>query len=189
MLRIVFFIVLACWLPTLASAETVYVNDSLRVGVRTEPGNSMVPHGVVTTGMQLEVLERSDGYVKIRNEAGLAGWIKDIYITSEKPAKLELARLAEEHAKLQAKLAKQGDLDKAASARTAALTAEIAALNTTNAELNEQLAQTSSSESINMTLRFGSLLVLVLVATAIGFVGGVNWYRRQAMRRLGGLRV
>lgn len=189
MLRISLLLVLGALLPATGLAETVYVNDSLRVGVRTEPGNSVAPHGVVITGMRLEVLARSDGYVKIRNEAGVEGWIKDIYITTEKPAKLELATLTEEHAKLQAQLAKQDKLIKTSTTSTTSLSEELQALKTANTELQAKLAQTSVGEYTKATQRYGGWLILLLVGTGVGFAVGVSWHRRQAMRRLGGLRV
>ena len=59
----------------LAGAETVYVTDNLRIGVRPEPDNNAPPVGVVISGMKLEVLKRSDDYVKIRSSEGVEGWI------------------------------------------------------------------------------------------------------------------
>ena len=61
-------------------AESVYVSDNLRVGVRPEPDNGYAPVGVVTTGMKLDVLERKEGYLKVRTDTDLVGWIKDIYV-------------------------------------------------------------------------------------------------------------
>jgi hypothetical protein len=57
--------------PGILCAEVVYINDVLRVGVRPEPNNSVSPINVVMTGMKLEVLDRSEGFIQIRTEQGV----------------------------------------------------------------------------------------------------------------------
>lgn len=189
MFRIATFILILCSIPFLSLAETVYVSDSLRVGVRSEPNNTVPPHGVVVTGMQLEVLERAHGYIKIRNGKGVEGWIKDVYVTTDKPAKLELSDMQKEQATLQSKLAEQEKRIKDNNARTGALSAELDKLKSENRRLQTQVKVTVSDTKDNQTvgyLLYAAWLVMVAVA---GFVAGAVWHRRQAMKRLGGLRV
>ena len=56
---------------SLGHADSVYVKDSLRVGVRTEPSNSVAPIGVVVTGMQLEGLERRKDGIPVPSSSWL----------------------------------------------------------------------------------------------------------------------
>lgn len=189
MIRIATLIFLVWSIPLHALAETVYVNDSLRVGVRAEPNNSVPPHGVVVTGMQLEVLDRTAGYIKIRNESGVEGWIKESYVSTEKPAKLELAAAQAERAKLQAQLAKQDAMIKDYSAKSTAMAAELEKLKTANSELNASLSETTVGNTNKRTLGYILYVVWLLLLGVGGFVAGVVWYRKQAMKRLGGLRV
>jgi len=181
-----FFLLL--WLPVTVQADVVYVNDTLRVGVRSEPNNSIAPIGVVTTGMRLTILERNEGYIKIKTDAGVEGWIKDIYVTDKVPAKIELEQLQEKYRKLSSESGQSGDLIKAAEQTNAALTAEIEQLKTQNQELHTRLMKLQSTATTGgLSLQYLWFL-LVLVMFIAGFSLGVLWYRRKAMKRLGGLR-
>jgi len=101
-LRCLMMFLLCSNLAFSAYAETVYVDDRLRVGVRKEPGNRIAPHAIIHTGMQLEILEEAeDGYIRIKTKDGIEGWIRKNYITSERPAKERLQELMASHKKLQ----------------------------------------------------------------------------------------
>lgn len=86
---------------TVAAAETIYVNDMLRVGVRSQPASDEAPLAVVTTGAALEVLERSGGYVKVRTDEGAVGWVNSVYVSGEPPARLRIERMTAENQRLQ----------------------------------------------------------------------------------------
>ena len=195
LLRQLALILLACTLPIISHAETVYIGDILRVGVRAEPDNVSPAHGVVTTGMQLEVLDRTSGFIKIRSAAGVEGWIKDSYVTNQKPARLELSEAQATQQKLQAQLARQEDLLKQATAHTATLTRELANLKAANDRLNTRPAQTTQSTQTlptqisRMSRTYLGYILLAVGLLGVGFIAGVRWQRKQAMRRLGGLRL
>jgi uncharacterized protein YgiM (DUF1202 family) len=189
MLRITTLIVLLWSIPLLASAETVYVSDNLRVGVRAEPDNSVAPHGVVITGMRLAVLDHANGFIKIRNESGVEGWIKDVYVTPDKPAKLELADLQAAQAKLQAQLAQQDKLLQDSKAKATAMTQELATLKTENNKLQTRLTAATTDKASNQTVGYILYVVWLVMLGVGGFVAGIVWHRKQAMKRLGGLRV
>ena len=176
-------------MPGIGLADTVYVSDNLRVGVRAEADNTSAAHGVVVTGMQLDVLERANGFIKIRSENGVEGWIKDSYVTNDKPAKLELIAMQAEHVKLQNLLAKQDKLLKDANAKSAAFATELESLKASNVELRSRLNETTKGKASQTNRTYIGYLMLLLVLAGGGFVAGVLWHRKQAMRRLGGLRV
>jgi uncharacterized protein YgiM (DUF1202 family) len=188
-LRIATLILLTWSIPVLGLAETVYVGDSLRVGVRAEPNNSTAPHGVVLTGMQLEVLDRANGFVKIHGPGGVEGWIKDSYVTTEKPAKLELTQVQAEQAKLRKQLADQDKALKDATARASSLSSEVDSLKRENSELRGQLAESKQGKVAQVSRFYIGYAVFLLILGAGGVVIGVRWQRKQAMKRLGGLRV
>lgn len=189
MIRITTLILLAWSIPFVSHAETVYVNDSLRVGVRSEPNNSVAPHGVVVTGMQLEVLEHTGGYIRIRSASGVEGWIRDAYVSPDKPAKLKLAALQAEQAKLTAQLASQDKQLKDENTRATAMSTELEKLKTTNRELQSRLAATSTAKASDKTIGYILYAAWLALLGIGGFIAGVVWHRKQAMKRLGGLRV
>ena len=174
---------------SLCLAETVYVNDTLRVGVRAEANSDGAPYAVVVTGMRLEVLDRANGYVKIRSDKGVQGWIKDDYVTASKPAKLELSDLQTEQQQLQAKLAEQDTALKEESAKSAAMSTEIKKLKTENSQLHARLSSSMADNTSNRSVGYLLYVIWLILLAVGGFVAGVLWYRKQAMKRLGCLRV
>lgn len=171
-----------------ALAETVYVNDILRVGVRDTPTSSGVPHAVVITGMRLQVLEHSGAYIKIRSDKGVEGWIKSTYVTPNKPATLQLADLQAQQKKLEAKLTSQAKLIEQGDAKAKAMSQELQKLKQGNARLHKRLGvvRQTRSQRDDHYLAIGGGLILLTIG---GFVAGAAWHRKMAMRRLGGLRV
>jgi len=171
-----------------AYAETVYVQDSLRIGVRTQPGNSATPIGVVVTGMRLEVLENSGDYVKIRTDKGLEGWIKESYVAPDVPAVIQLEALQKEYAELKARVGKHDDLLKSSESANQSLNKELDETKNLNAELRLQLSQARQQNSQSGSTLIWLILSYMIIA-GLGVAAGIVWHRRQAMKRLGGLRV
>jgi len=169
-------------------AQEVFVKDSLRVGVRAEPGNTVAPVSVVTTGMKLTVLEASGNYLKIRSESGVTGWVRKTYVSAEPPARVFLQKLQEKYQQQSAELAQQTRLARAAELNAQTLNEEISKLKMNTAELQIQL---EDERSENLMSSFGYLwkLGLFILISIGGFVAGVFWHRSYAMKRLGGLNV
>lgn len=188
--QVIFFLSLLFFvtLNTTALAETVYVSDNLRVGVRPEPDNGYTPVGVVLTGMELKVLDRQNGYLKIVTSEGTTGWIKDIYVIEQKPAILKLEQLQQKHQVVTARLKDAQETLKSLEAANRSLNEQVDKLKQERSEL--QLIQ---AKSISTQQQTGSTWYWWLVALAVvisgGFIGGMQWNRYQAMKRLGGLRV
>jgi len=176
--------------PLQLLAESVYVNDILRVGVRPQPNNDIGPVSVVITGMKLEVLERSDAYLKIRTDKGVEGWIKDIYVSNKLPAQLELARLNKQHVKLLAEAAGKDELVRKTELANASLGEEVDTLKKANTDLRQQLLKAQESfKSEDSSWPIILYLILFVAMAVVMFALGVAWHRNQAMKRLGGLRV
>jgi len=51
-------------------------NSRVRVNIRSGPGTKYKIVGKAEYGVVFETLERGDGWVKVRHEKGLTGWIK-----------------------------------------------------------------------------------------------------------------
>jgi SH3 domain protein len=77
-------IVLTCWISSLNAA---YITDKLVAGLYKENKVSEKPLKALSSGTPVEVIERKDGFIKVRTSDGTIGWVEATYLTDEKPAK------------------------------------------------------------------------------------------------------
>jgi len=174
--------------PAQAETDIAYINDILRVGVRPEPDSRVTPIGVVVTGMKLEVLDRRDNYVQIRTDKGLTGWIKDIYVTQEPPAMIQLKQLKDGQKDANERLVElQQNLQVLQEANNT-LNEQVDQLKSERSELQMRVARNTSGQQQNHYFWIWWLIGLCVVAVA-AFAGGIAWHRQETSRRLGGLRL
>ena len=188
-------------LPLLVGAQTLYVKDELRVGVREAPNSRDAPIAVVTTGTRLEVLERTEGYTRVRTPEGEEGWVSDAYVDAEAPAAVQLEDLRSEHAALQRELSERtaglerelADVRAAAAATVEEndrLSGRLEALQAANADLTRQLERLrpppAAAGPDRTWLRY---LAGGVVIALCGFLLGVRWQRRRVTERLGGFEI
>jgi SH3 domain protein len=176
--------------PPAVGAEIVYVTDTLRVGLRTEPDGRVPPIGVVVTGAKLEVLARSRGFVKVRTEQGLEGWLKEIYVASQPSALERLEALEREHAALTQQLAQAQRAVAQANAAQQGLTEEADKLRREAVQMHAERAQPQvQRRDIRSAQRSGWLAVGWALTVIAAFAAGVVWHRYRLSKRLRGLRV
>lgn len=171
-------------------AETVYVHDFLRLGVRTHPNSSEPAIAVVTTGDALAVLERREGYLRVRAKDGTEGWVSEAYVSSEKPARLRLEQLQKSSANTNAKLKAVEKSLAESEAKSKVSEKQLSMLMSENAALKQQVdefTQTNAELSRRYAWAYqGMGVVLVLL---FGFYLGVRWHKRRIAGRLGGLEI
>jgi SH3 domain protein len=188
MRQALFLLLLLALVP--ARAETVYISDVLRVGVRALPNSTDVPVAVVTSGAELTVLERQSGHLRVRTAGGVDGWISEVYATSEMPARLRLERMETERARLQSELANLRSSSSASSEQVAQLTARVEALEAEKAEFQvraaELAAQLQAQEGGYAWLYFALALIALF---ALGVYLGVRWDKERVAQRFGGLEL
>lgn len=173
-----------------ALAETVYISDVLRVGVRALPNSTDIPVTVVTSGAELTVLERQAGHLRVRTTGGVEGWISEVYATSELPAQLQLERVTRERDRLQQELASLRSSASVSSEQTAQLTARVGLLQDENVQLQARVTELTAQ----LQEREGGYawLYYALALMALFFFGvylGVRWDRERVAQRLGGLEL
>lgn len=195
-------------LPINLMAETLFVGDTLRVGIRPEPSKHVPSISIIKTGASVEVLERKNSYAKIRTQNGVEGWVKSAYLTRKTPANKELQAANKKIKTLENELSA---LQKASGEQTTKaqqeLQATIQQLQTEKSnmlkELNDlktQPATTTSNKAnkhelagFDLTSLNKDLLYIILGAIiailVLGFMVGVSWYKQQVTKRLGGLSI
>lgn len=174
--------------PAWSASDTLYVNDKLRVGVRPEPDTRSTPVGVVVTGMKLEVLGQSNGYIQIRTDKGLSGWIRDIYVTETPPAMIKLEQIQEQRESTVSELQELRENNRVLEEANTRLNEQLDQVRAERARLQLRLAH-SASESKTTAHTWIYWLLGLLIGISAAFSGGMYWQRRQTTRRLGGLRI
>jgi uncharacterized protein YgiM (DUF1202 family) len=171
-------------------AETIYVHDYLRVGIRANPNSTDVPIAVVTTGDALEVLDEQEGYYKVRAESGVEGWVSKSYVSSDPPARMlleksqkETDRLRKDAKELQGQVTEKDQLIAEKDKRLAELLDE-------NGKLHQQVSQYYSANARGMKSYTWLYTFLGIAALfVLGVYLGVRWERRRVAGRLGGLEI
>ena len=122
------------------AADVMYVNDQLRITLRTGQGNEHRIIKALITGDRLEVLETTDtGYTQVRAEDGTEGWVRTQYLTEEPVAAIKLGAAEK-------KLA-------SANERLAALKQQVSELQSARSKLeSENQAITKKNKSIDKEL-------------------------------------
>lgn len=168
------------------AAEYIYISDNLRVGIRAQPVSGMLPISVVFTGMRLKVEEKIEGYIKVTTSKGVTGWIKDIYATKEAPATIQLKHLRTKYEKLKKERIKDLSAFSTLEKANLALSEQVTELKAERRELENDRATLMAKQHNDSTWFW--VIGIILLALAC-FAAGAIWYRTQAMKRLGGLRV
>lgn len=183
--------------PLLASAETAYVTDNLRLGLHNAEDTSDRAFRILESGQPMEVLVRTGSYANVRLPDGTEGWVKTAYLVTDKPAKLIVAETMQERDALASELeaTRAAFAEPAAtierletetsdlSARLETAQAEIAELQEANASIDDLKARYRGSVPLTWV---GGALVVMLV---LGFLGGLWYTDHRSRKRHGGIRI
>ena len=194
-LRIVTLVVLL-GVVTAAQAETVYVAERLRIGLRAEIVETSAVVKTVETGTPLEVIERTDTHAHVRDPQGTEGWIETRFLSPDPPARLQLAKLQEDLAKSRAQATEaQAQLKKAQSA-LAEQTNKIKELEKAAADrpvpVTPAPVVSKAPPVIPVAANDGSgfsylWLGISFAMLITGFAAGVRWLRESIRKRSGGM--
>ena len=180
-----------------ASAETLYVTDSLRLALYESEDLSDKPLANLVSGTPVQLLERSTSLARVRTAAGVEGWVKASYLVPDKPARARVAELEAEVAGLRTENAEFRGA-RANSDASAEQLARSAAASKDSAEAMHEAVGKLERENATYVARLdsyrGSLPLTwvgaaLLVALVGGFAGGLWWLDALVRRRHSGFRV
>ncbi len=83
-----------------AQGFTMYVNDVIKITMRTGPGISHKVIEMPQSGQPLEVLESKNEWSHVRLPDGRDGWVLKRFLTSKKPKELRIKELEQKYQKL-----------------------------------------------------------------------------------------
>ena len=89
-----------CLILPVVHAQNMYVNDSMRITVRTGPGNDRKIISLIGSGQPVEVLETGTDWTMVRLPNGKEGWVLSRFLTTEEPSDIVLERLKQKHSEL-----------------------------------------------------------------------------------------
>lgn len=184
-----------------AHAETLYVAERMRIGLRAEATETGAVVKTVETGTPLEMIERVENFVQVRDPQGTMGWAEARYLTPELPARLQLVKLQEDLAKSRSQTAEAQAQLKKAQATSAAQEATIKTLEQEVAD-KPALPPTVTpmpvpppvaAPPVGKTAKDAGFMFSYLwlgisfAMLGIGFVAGVKWLRESIRKRSGGM--
>jgi len=197
-------------LPLIAVAETLYVGDTLRVGVRPEPNKNLPSIAVIRTGAELKLIDRRGSYTKIRTKAGVEGWVTSAYLSKKSPSAMKLKeaqrkirQLEKQSSELQRKQP-QANSNQSEELKTVInilqqekeeLLAKVEQLKTKPASFSGGTTSGLENNKITLDLKESNLdffyvvLGTIVVILCLGFLFGVSWHKKQVTKRLGGLSI
>ncbi len=183
--------------PLLATAETVYVTDNLRLGLHQAPDTSDRAFRTLDSGQELEILFRDRNYAHVALPDGVEGYVKAAYLVDDKPAKLIVAETQAEVVRLNAELEELRRQFAGPAATISALQQEADDLQA-QAGANEARIEKLSDENTGLRksqaqFQYSLPLTWVGGATGVcligGFLLGLWWVDRRSRQRHGGIRI
>ena len=186
---------------TSARAETLYVAERMRIGLRAEATETAAVVKTVETGTPLEMIERAENFVHVRDPQGAVGWAEARYLTPELPARLQLVKLQEDLARSRSQTAEAQAQLKKAQAAAAEQAATIKALEREVADkpatpptaIPVPVPPPVAAPPVGKTSKDAGFIFSYLwlgisfAMLGIGFAAGVKWLRESIRKRSGGM--
>ena len=191
-----------------ARAETLFVTDTLSIGLHLEADIDSPITGLVPGGTALTVLARNGELAEVRAANGPSGWLDGRYLVAEKPARARAQELEIETQRLRAELASlrsansspapaspddNGQLAARLNAqrlKAAELTARLTELKNRLVATEQRAATAAGPGDLTAGLaNWKTPAIVGLVMLIIGMLGGaclLDWLNR---RRHGGFRL
>ena len=193
-MKYVGFLALAL-LALAANAESLYVSDKLVIGVFSEANQESEKLASLESGDSVEVLEKAEGYMRVRLADGREGWIKSSYLTTQAPAILRVKQLEKEQRASSKEVPPQiAEQLKQLQEQNNSLKNELNSLKQTAASLRaEPLSEPKVSKVVdqdplpNHALIFGG--AILVTGGAIGFALGYRIIVNRIRRKYGSLKI
>lgn len=203
-----FLLLLAC--ACAGRAETLFVTDTVNIGLHREADIDSPITGLVPSGTALAVMARNGELARVQAGNGPGGWIEGKYLVAEKPARarareleIETQRLRAEIARLRSEKTDQGtanpDGSRQLAARLNAQRLKVGELTARLTELKSRLVATENraavvdgqgqAERIAGLANWKTLAVASLAMLIIGMLAGAYLLDCLNRRRHGGFRV
>ncbi len=185
------------FMPLLASAETAYITDTLKLGLHQAEDTSDRAFKTLASGQPMEILFRDRNYAHVQLPDGVQGYVKAAYLVSEKPAKLivaetqaEVDRLSAELEEMRQAFAGPAETIDTLKEQAAQLQSQLEDSQASVAELAEDNDDFRSRQDLfKNSLPFSWVGGAIGVCLLGGFFAGLRWMDYRSRRRHGGIRI
>lgn len=142
-----FLLLACCFLATPGVAQSVWVSDEFEVLLRTGPTTDHAIRLTMSSGTELQVLERDEasGYSRVRTNAGTEGWVLSRYLMNELPARQQLERLTSQLTNANARGTSMGSQLDTIRSQYDDATTQISSLESSNEALQTELQDIKST--------------------------------------------
>lgn len=151
-------IILVCLVlfSTPVLAENKYISDTVKVTMRTGPGNDRKIISLLRVGTKVEVVQPGDEWTLVRLDNGKEGWVINRFLTDKLPSDIELNILKGKYEALRASASEMKEKNSLLKAENEKLTTEFAESrkklqNTTN---DYEALKTESKEFLKLQSKF-----------------------------------
>jgi SH3 domain protein len=137
-------------------AENKYISDTVKVTMRTGPGNDRKIISLLSIGTKVEVVQPGDEWTLVRLDNAKEGWVINRFLTDKIPSDIELKILKSKYEALRASASEMQEKNSLLKAENEKLTTEFAESrkklqNTTN---NYEALKTESKEFLELQSKF-----------------------------------
>lgn len=125
-------------LSTAVLAETkYYINDSMKITLRTGPAIDRKIIALLSVGQEVEILKAENEWTLIRLLDGKEGWVISRFLTDQTPDSIQLEALKKNHSTLQTKAASLMEENKAIKAENKKLGIDLTTNETKQMDLSK----------------------------------------------------
>jgi len=122
---------------TAVLAETkYYINDSMKITMRTGPATDRKIIALLSVGQEVEVLKSEDEWTLIRLQNGKEGWVISRFLTDKTPDSIQLEALKNNHGILQTKVESLLEENKALKSENKKLSSDLNSSETKQKDLD-----------------------------------------------------
>ncbi len=107
-------------------AENKYISDTVKVTMRTGPGNDRKIISLLRVGTKVEVVQPGDEWTLVRLDNGKEGWVINRFLTDKLPSDIELNILKRKYEALRASASEMQEKNSLLKAENEKLTTEFA---------------------------------------------------------------
>lgn len=141
--RLILGLITALLISGTALSDTRWLSDELWVNVRTGAGDQFRILKTIPSGTRMETLgdEANNGFLHVRTEEGIEGWVPERFLQDEPTAKLKVANLTAERDQLQQKFEELDTKYKELLADKGDVSGELETLRSENARLTTEFRE------------------------------------------------